>query len=50
MATYWPNIFDWTVKEQWEFKLAQNLIPLPIDQRYEASDMLQLIEQIERYL
>ncbi len=49
VATYWSNILDWTKREQWENKLAQNLIPLPIDQRYGNPDMFKIIELIERF-
>ncbi|NCC18148.1 MAG: hypothetical protein EOM29_04340 [Bacteroidia bacterium] len=34
VATYWPNVFDWTKEEDLEYNLAKQLLPLPIDQRY----------------
>jgi hypothetical protein len=34
VATYWPNIFEWTKENDFENKLVNNLLPLPIDQRY----------------
>lgn len=34
VATYWPNVFEWTKEEYLEYKLAKQILPLPIDQRY----------------
>lgn len=39
VPTYWPNIFDWAVKGSFELNLAENLIALPIDQRYGNAEM-----------
>ena len=33
VATYWPNVMDWTKEKDLEYKFANNLLPLPIDQR-----------------
>ncbi len=49
VATYWPNIIEWTGEKTWEKKLANYLIPLPIDQRYDKADMQRIIKTIERY-
>lgn len=41
VATYWPNVSsDCTI----ETMLKSNLLPLPIDQRYNVDDMQQIIE------
>lgn len=39
VATYWPNVFDWCSKKSLEYAYAQGIISLPVDQRYEISDM-----------
>lgn len=44
VATYWPNVMDWTKEEDLEYKLTNNLLPLPIDQRYGIKDINKLIE------
>ncbi|RLD71459.1 MAG: hypothetical protein DRI87_06930 [Bacteroidetes bacterium] len=49
VATYWPNVFNWTKPGQWEHQLAANLIPLPVDQRYGEEEMQQIIQLIEKY-
>ena len=46
VARYWPNVLEWTKDDSLEYYLANNLLPLPIDQRYEEEDMQQIIEII----
>lgn len=47
VATYWPNVFDWCGPQQWEYRLAENLLPLPIDQRYGEKEMKEIITIIQ---
>ncbi|GIW68025.1 MAG: hypothetical protein KatS3mg096_893 [Candidatus Parcubacteria bacterium] len=46
VATYWPNVYQWVDKKDWEYYLTDNLIPLPIDQRYSPNDMKRIIKVI----
>ena len=46
MATYWPNVKYWTTTEFLEFQLVENLIPIPIDQRYGEDDMNKVLNVI----
>lgn len=46
VATYWPNVFDWCDKQQWEYQLTENLIPLPIDQRYGEKEMKKILNVV----
>lgn len=46
-ARYWPNVLEWCKPEDWEYKLAENLVCLPIDQRYGEQDMNLIIEIIQ---
>lgn len=46
VATYWPNVFDWASEDDVEYKLAKSVIPLPIDQRYNISDMRIILKVI----
>lgn len=48
VATYWPNIFDWCEKSAVEYQLAERLIPLPIDQRYNEEDMNRILTIISQ--
>ena len=44
VARYWPNVLDWTAKEDVEYLLACQMQPLPVDQRYGEEEMKRIIE------
>ena len=46
VARYWPNVLDWTTKDDIEYLLACQMQPLPIDQRYGYEDLGRLISII----
>ncbi len=46
VATYWPNVLEWSPEDSTEYKLAKYLLPLPIDQRYGEEDMERIIKTI----
>ncbi|WP_316753546.1 hypothetical protein [Pedobacter gandavensis] len=48
IASYWPNVLEWTSEEMFENYLANNLLALPIDHRYSRSDMDQIIQIIRK--
>lgn len=50
VATYWPNVFDWAADGSTEYFLAANLLPLPIDQRYDTADMQRIVSLITDHL
>lgn len=39
VATYWPNVKEWTKDGMLEYELAEKLMPLPVDQRYGIKEM-----------
>lgn len=43
VARYWPNVLVDTKLGDVEYRLATNLLPLPIDQRYGARDMERVV-------
>ena len=47
VARYWPNVLEWTTKDDIEYLLAYQMQPLPIDQRYGEEDMNRIIHIIE---
>lgn len=49
-ATYWPNVFNWVDKNSVEYYLAENLILLPIDQRYSVKVMKRILEILWKYI
>ncbi len=50
VAYYWPNVLDWTASDDVEYFLAYQMIPLPIDQRYNEEDMKRVIEIVNQQL
>lgn len=46
VATYWPNVFEWCEKDATEYKLANGIVAIPIDQRYGKQEMDYIIKQI----
>lgn len=49
-AKYWPNVLDWCNENENSYKLTQEIIAIPIDQRYEQSQMDQIIKLIKTVL
>ena len=47
VAIYWPNVFGWCESESIEYKMAKNLIPIPIDQRYDLDSMEYILNIIQ---
>lgn len=47
VARYWPNVLEWTTKDNIEYLLAYQMQPLPIDQRYGREDMERIIEIVK---
>jgi len=48
VATYWPNVFEWTQPGDLEYELADNVVCIPVDQRYDKQDMERIIKEIEK--
>lgn len=47
VAQYWNNVLNWCSKDHLEYFLTKNLIPIPIDQRYNENDMKRIINLID---
>lgn len=43
----WPNVLDEMEENTLEYKLASNVLPLPVDQRYNLNDMNRIIKIIK---
>lgn len=46
IPTLWPDVFDVCVEDQLEYDMAMNILPLPVDQRYDLEDMKYLVEVV----
>lgn len=44
IPTLWPDVFDICCENEMEYNMAQNILPLPIDQRYGAREMHRICE------
>ena len=47
IARYWPNVMDWKTEDDLEYKLALQMVPLPIDQRYGENEMRRIIQTLK---
>lgn len=50
IASYWANVQDWTKKNSFEYNLVENLLALPVDQRYDIDEMKKIINMISNYV
>jgi hypothetical protein len=50
VATYWPNVFDWTLPGSIEYYFTEHIVPLPIDQRYNLDDMQYMLNIVQSIL
>ncbi len=47
VPTYWPNVYQWTKPDFFEYQLTENMVSLPIDQRYNLEDMKYMLEIVK---
>lgn len=47
---YWPNVFKWCEEGDFEFELAENIVHLPIDQRYNLNDMKKIYNYVSIFI
>lgn len=46
VARYWPNVTEWVSKSDLEYNFVMQLIPLPIDQRYNGENMDYILKKL----
>ena len=46
IPTLWPNVLNETDKNSLEYKFAENILPLPVDQRYDENEVCVVINTI----
>lgn len=49
VPTLWPNVLEEMDKGGTEYKMVENILPLPCDQRYTAEDMEYIVEMISSF-
>lgn len=50
IPTLWPNVLLETDSNSLEYYYAENILPIPVDQRYDISDMQMIIDVISNYV
>ena len=48
IPTLWPTVFVVADKEDIEYRMAENILPLPIDQRYSIEEMKKVVEVLKQ--
>ncbi len=46
IPTLWPTVFEVAEKGNSEYKMAEDILPLPIDQRYGIDDMEYIVQEV----
>ncbi len=52
IPTLWPDVFSWCKKSEIECNMSGNILPLPVDQRYDVADMecmIRLLLKLSKY-
>ena len=47
IPTLWPSVFEMVEEKDTEYRLAADILPLPIDQRYTEEDMYYIAENVK---
>lgn len=48
IPTLWPDVFDFCGEDTPAYDMALNVLPLPIDQRYDIADLKYIMEELEK--
>ena len=46
VATYWPNVFEWCKPSDLEYNMADNIVCIPVDQRYGTKEMQRIVRVV----
>lgn len=47
IPSLWPNVLEECDLSDWAFKYSRDILPLPVDQRYGADDMVRVAEEVK---
>ena len=50
IPTLWPNVLEDLTQGEIEYSFAENILPLPCDQRYDLDDMQYLVKEVYKCL
>lgn len=46
IPTLWPDVFDICENKELEYDMALNILPIPVDQRYDIDDMKYIVKEV----
>ena len=46
IPTLWPAVFNLCEENEYEYDMAKNILPIPVDQRYGMRDMEYIVQEI----
>lgn len=46
----WPDVINKCGKDTYEYDMAENILPLPVDQRYGIEDMRYVADKVEELM
>lgn len=46
ISTLWPDVFELCSQDELEYRMAENILPIPVDQRYTEKDMNYIVNKI----
>lgn len=47
IPTLWPSVYEICKESELEYNMAKNILPLPVDQRYDVNDMEYILKELE---
>ena len=50
VPTLWPDVFNLCGENELEYDMAKNILPIPVDQRYDIEDMEYMIKKVEEII
>lgn len=50
IPTLWPDVFDVCNENELEYDMATNILPLPVDQRYDEKEMEIIVQEIMKWI
>lgn len=50
VPTLWPDVFDICNENELEYNMAKDILPLPVDQRYDLEDMKFIADEVIKYI
>ena len=50
IPTLWPAVFNLCEENEYEYDMAKNILPIPVDQRYGMRDMEYIVQEIIKFI